>query len=38
MDPIAFAIVGTGWRAAFYERVAAALPDRFRLNGMMPRT
>jgi hypothetical protein len=27
MDPITFAIVGLGWRAAAYERVAAALPD-----------
>lgn len=37
MEPIAFAIVGTGWRAAFYERVAAALPDRFRLTGTLSR-
>ena len=32
MEPIPFALVGTGWRAV-YERVAAALPDRFRLTG-----
>jgi predicted dehydrogenase len=37
MDPIPFAIVGAGWRAAFYERVAAALPDRFRITGTMSR-
>jgi predicted dehydrogenase len=35
MDPIPFAIVGRGWRGAFYERVAAALPDRFRITGTM---
>jgi len=33
MEPVAFALVGNGWRAAFFERVAAALPDRFRLTG-----
>ena len=33
MEPVAFALVGSGWRAAFFERVAAALPDRFRLTG-----
>lgn len=37
MDAIPFALVGTGWRAAFYERVAAALPDRFRLTGTLSR-
>ena len=35
MEPIPFAIVGTGWRAAFYERIAAALSDRFRLTGTL---
>ncbi len=33
MDPVAFGLSGSGWRAAFFERVAAALPDRFRLIG-----
>jgi predicted dehydrogenase len=33
MEPVAFALVGSGWRAAFFERVVAALPDRFRLTG-----
>lgn len=37
MEPISFALVGTGWRAAFYERIAAALPDRFRLTGILSR-
>jgi predicted dehydrogenase len=37
MDPIPFAIVGSGWRAAFYERVVAALPDRFRITGTLSR-
>lgn len=33
MEPIAFALIGSGHRAEFFERVAAALPDRFRLTG-----
>ena len=37
MDAIPFAIVGTGWRAAFYQRVAAAVPDRFRVTGTISR-
>lgn len=37
MEPIPFALVGTGWRAATYERIAAALPDRFRLTGTLSR-
>ena len=37
MEPITFGLVGTGWRAAFYERIAAALPDRFRLTGTLSR-
>jgi predicted dehydrogenase len=32
-----FAIVGGGWRAAFYLRVAAALPDRFDVSGVLVR-
>ena len=32
-----FAIVGGGWRAAFYLRVAAALPDRFQVSGLLSR-
>lgn len=37
MEPIPFALVGTGWRAAYYERIAVALPDRFRLTGVLSR-
>ena len=33
-----FAIVGAGWRALFYLRVAAALSERFHLNGLVTRT
>ena len=32
-----FAIVGGGWRAAFYLRVAAALPERFAVSGLLSR-
>ena len=32
-----FAIVGSGWRAAFYLRVAAALPERFEVSGLLSR-
>jgi len=32
-----FAIVGGGWRAAFYLRVAAALPERFDVSGLLTR-
>jgi hypothetical protein len=34
---ISFAIIGTGWRAEFYLRVAAACPDRFRVAGLVSR-
>ena len=37
MGPLPFAIVGTGWRARFYLRVAAALPDRFRAVAIVSR-
>jgi predicted dehydrogenase len=32
-----FAIVGSGWRSAFYLRVAAALPERFEVSGLFSR-
>lgn len=37
MQPIQFAIVGGGWRAEFYLRIAKALPDRFQIVGMVVR-
>lgn len=38
MSPVSFALVGSGWRADFYLRIAAALPDHFRVSGMVVRT
>jgi len=35
MDSVPFAIAGAGWRAEFYLRVAQALPDRFRVTGVL---
>ncbi len=35
--PVEFAIVGAGWRARFYLRLAAALPERFRVTGVVVR-
>ena len=37
MKPISFGIVGGGWRAAFYLRVAQELPDLFRVAGVVVR-
>ena len=37
MKPIEFAIVGAGWRAEFFLRIARTLPDRFRVAGMAVR-
>ncbi|MDF2924950.1 MAG: oxidoreductase [Paenibacillaceae bacterium] len=37
MDKITFAIVGGGWRSEFYLRIAAALPDRFHVAGVLLR-
>jgi predicted dehydrogenase len=37
-EPIAFGIVGTGWRAEFFLRVARACPDLFRVVGIVGRT
>ena len=37
MEPIPFALIGSGWRGEFFERIAAALPDRFRLTGRYSR-
>src|SRR3954447_11173153 len=32
-----FAIVGAGWRAAFFLRIARRLPERFAVTGMVVR-
>ncbi|MGC8634431.1 MAG: Gfo/Idh/MocA family protein [Candidatus Limnocylindrales bacterium] len=37
MAETTFAIVGTGWRSEFYLRVARALPERFRVTGVLTR-
>jgi hypothetical protein len=38
IKPITFGLVGGGWRAEFYFRVARALPDRFRIAGCVAKT
>jgi predicted dehydrogenase len=37
MSPIDFAIVGGGWRAEFFLRIARALPERFSIAGVVVR-
>lgn len=37
VNPTAFGIIGGGWRAEFFLRIARELPDRFRVAGMMVR-
>lgn len=36
-NPVRIAIVGTGWRARFYIRLAQAMPDKFELVGIAVR-
>jgi len=36
-SPVPFAVAGAGWRAAFFLRAAAALPDRLRVTGVLAR-
>lgn len=37
MDKISFAVIGGGWRSEFYLRIAAALPERFKVTGVLLR-
>ena len=37
-QPVTFGVVGSGWRAEFFVRVARLLPDRFRCVGVVTRT
>jgi predicted dehydrogenase len=37
MEPIRFGIIGGGWRAEFFLRIAAAAPERFQVTGMTVR-
>ena len=36
-EPISFGIVGAGWRAEFFCRLAAAMPERLRVSGVFVR-
>jgi predicted dehydrogenase len=36
--PIPFGIIGGGWRAGFFFRIAQAMPERFRIAGCVART
>jgi hypothetical protein len=35
---VRFGIVGSGWRSEFFLRIAAALPERFRVTGLVTRS
>src|SRR5262249_21646728 len=37
-EPGAVGLIGSGWRAEFFLRLAAALPDRFRVSGVVSRS
>lgn len=37
MTPTRFGLIGSGWRAEFFLRVGAALPDRLEVSGLLAR-
>jgi len=37
MQPVDFAVIGNGWRAEFFLRIADLLPDRFRVCALLGR-
>lgn len=37
-SPVRFGIVGSGWRSEFFLRIAAALPERFVVTGLVTRS
>jgi hypothetical protein len=37
MSPASFAVIGAGWRGLYFLRIARALPDRFRVTGIVVR-
>ncbi len=38
MSPVRFAVVGSGWRAEYFFRIAAGRPDRFAIPGVLVRS
>lgn len=38
MEKIRYAIIGSGWRALYYVRIAKALPEQFEVTGMLVRS
>jgi predicted dehydrogenase len=37
VSPVRFAVVGSGWRAEYFFRIAATRPDRFEISGVLVR-